>query len=126
MEWPPSASVLVVKVACPPPFSVPVPSVDAPSLNVTMPLGVPPLPVTVATFRALYRADLRPGLARIDRPVLIQHGTHDASIPLEIGGARFAAGIKGAELKVYDGAPHGLFVTHMDAINRDLEAFIRA
>jgi pimeloyl-ACP methyl ester carboxylesterase len=85
-----------------------------------------PLPVTVAAFRALYVADVRPDLARIDRPVLIQHGTRDASIPLEIGGARFAAGIRGAELKVYDGAPHGLFVTHMDPVNRDLEAFIRA
>jgi pimeloyl-ACP methyl ester carboxylesterase len=85
-----------------------------------------PLPVTVAAFRALYTADVRPDLARIDRPVLVQHGTKDASIPLEIGGARFAAGIKGAELKVYDGAPHGLFVTHMDPVNRDLEAFIRS
>lgn len=85
-----------------------------------------PLPVTVATFRALYQADERPDLARIDRPVLIQHGTKDASIPLEIGGRRFAAGIRGAELKVYDGAPHGLFVTHMDQVNRDLEVFIRA
>jgi pimeloyl-ACP methyl ester carboxylesterase len=85
-----------------------------------------PLPVTVATFRALYQADVRPDLARIDRPVLIQHGTKDASIPLEIGGARFAAGIRGAELKVYEGAPHGLFVTHMDEVNRDLEAFVRA
>ena len=85
-----------------------------------------PLPVTVATFRALYQADERPDLARIDRPVLVQHGTKDASIPLEIGGARFAAGIRGAQLKVYEGAPHGLFVTHMDEVNRDLEAFIRA
>jgi pimeloyl-ACP methyl ester carboxylesterase len=85
-----------------------------------------PLPVTVATFRALYQCDERPDLARIDRPVLIQHGTRDASIPLEIGGARYAAGIRGAELKVYEGAPHGLFVTHMDQVNRDLEAFVRA
>ena len=85
-----------------------------------------PLPVTVATFRALYQADERPDLARIDRPVLIQHGTKDASIPLEIGGRRFAAGIRGAELKVYDGTPHGLFVTHRDQVNRDLEVFIRA
>jgi pimeloyl-ACP methyl ester carboxylesterase len=85
-----------------------------------------PLPVTVATFQALYQADVRPDLAKIDRPVLIQHGTKDASIPLEIGGRRFAAGIAGAELKVYEGAPHGLFVTHLDQVNRDLEAFIRA
>jgi pimeloyl-ACP methyl ester carboxylesterase len=37
-----------------------------------------------------------------------------------------AAGVKGAVLKVYPGAPHGLFVTHMDQVNRDLEAFLRA
>ena len=38
----------IVSVATPEPLSVPVPSVVAPSLNVTVPLGVPPLPVTVA------------------------------------------------------------------------------
>jgi non-heme chloroperoxidase len=26
-------------------------------------------------------------------------------------------------LKVYEGAPHGLFVTHMDQLNADLLAF---
>lgn len=85
-----------------------------------------PLPVTIATFRALYSADLRPDLGRIDRPVLVLHGTKDASAPLEITGRRFAAGVRGAELKVYEGAPHGLFVTHLEQVNRDLEAFIRS
>jgi pimeloyl-ACP methyl ester carboxylesterase len=65
-------------------------------------------------------------MAKIDRPILILHGAKDAPIPLEISGRRLAAGIKGAELKIYEGAPHGLFVTHLDRVNRDLEAFIRA
>jgi len=41
-------SAAVANVATPDPLSVPVPSVVAPSLNVTVPVGVPPLPVTVA------------------------------------------------------------------------------
>jgi non-heme chloroperoxidase len=85
-----------------------------------------PTPVATASFRALIGKDLRPDLARIDRPTLILHGDKDASAPLPITGQRVAAGIRGAELKVYEGAPHGLFVTHMDRLNRDLEAFARA
>ena len=34
--------------------------------------------------------------------------------------------VKGSTLKVYPGAPHGLFVTHMEQVNRDLEAFLKA
>jgi pimeloyl-ACP methyl ester carboxylesterase len=85
-----------------------------------------PTAVAIATFRALADADVRPELARIDRPTLILHGDKDASAPVEITGRRFAAGIRGSELKVYPGAPHGLFVTHMEQVNHDLEAFLRA
>ena len=48
MEWEATASVEVVKVAWPVPSSVEVPRVVVPSLNVTVPMGVPPLEVTVA------------------------------------------------------------------------------
>ena len=58
-------------------------------------------------------------------PTVVIQGDKDASAPLDITGRRVAAGIRGAELKVYAGAPHGLFVTHMDGVNRDLEAFLR-
>lgn len=85
-----------------------------------------PTPVAIAAFQALVRADVRPDLAKIDRPTLVLHGDRDASAPLDITGRRFAAGIKGAELKVYAGAPHGIFVTHMEQVNRDLETFLRA
>lgn len=84
-----------------------------------------PVPVAVAANRTLVATDLRGDLAALDRPTLVLHGTRDASIPLEIGGARVAAGVAGAELKVLEGAPHGLFVTHMDAVNRELELFLR-
>jgi pimeloyl-ACP methyl ester carboxylesterase len=57
---------------------------------------------------------------------MILHGDKDASAPLEITGRRFAAGIRGAQLTVLPGAPHGLFVTHMQRVNRELEAFLKA
>ncbi|TAL38157.1 MAG: alpha/beta hydrolase [Phenylobacterium sp.] len=85
-----------------------------------------PVPVAIAAFKALIGKDLRPDLPKIDRPTLIVHGDKDASAPLAITGQRLAAGIRGSELKVYPGAPHGLFVTHMRQLNRDLETFFKA
>lgn len=84
-----------------------------------------PVPVAIAAQRALVTTDLRPDLGKIDVPVLILHGDKDASAPLQITGQRVAAGVKGSELKVYAGAPHGIWVTHRAQVNQDLEAFIR-
>src|ERR1700730_1731985 len=85
-----------------------------------------PVPIGIATKRAVVETDLRADLAQIDRPVLILHGDKDMSAPLEITGRRTAAGIRVAVLKVYSGAPHGLFLTHMAQVNRDLLEFARA
>ena len=74
--------------------------------------------------RTMVAADFRPGLARIDRPTLVIQGDKDASAPLELTGRRTAALIPGAVLKVYEGAPHGLFVTHAARVNADLAQFI--
>lgn len=82
--------------------------------------------VAIATYRALLETDLRPGLSRVDRPILVLQGDRDASAPLDFTGRRIAASVPGAALKVYPGAPHGLFVTHMDAVNGDLERFLKA
>ena len=34
--------------------------------------------------------------------------------------------VKGAQLKIYKGAPHGMCTTHKDEVNADLLAFIEA
>lgn len=70
--------------------------------------------------------DFRGELTRIDRPVLIVHGRADKSAPFEITGQPTAKLIRGSELKVYEGAPHGLFITHVERLNGDLLAFARA
>ena len=75
--------------------------------------------------RAMVAADFRPELARLAVPSLVIHGDKDASAPLAITGKRAAALIPGGQLKVYEGAPHGLFVTHAAQLNADIEAFVR-
>src|SRR6516164_2981198 len=47
MVWLPTVSVDVMNVACPLSSSEAVPTVVAPSLKLTVPVGVPPLPLTV-------------------------------------------------------------------------------
>ncbi len=46
-------------------------------------------------------------------------------MPIDIGGNRSVKMIKGATLKVYPGAPHGLMSTHQERFNADLLAFAR-
>ncbi len=80
------------------------------------------LPALIACNVAFTGTDLRGDLKRIDRPTLVIHGDKDVSAPLEMTGRRTAAGIAGAELKIYDGGPHGLFITHASRLNADLIA----
>jgi pimeloyl-ACP methyl ester carboxylesterase len=82
------------------------------------------VPTAIAINRAVVTTDLRADLEKIDRPVLVLQGDKDASAPLEITGRRTAAGIRNAVLRVYAGAPHLLFLTHMAQVNRDLLEFI--
>ena len=64
-------------------------------------------------------------LASITTPTLIVHGDRDVSAPLALTGEPTARLIPRATLVVYEGAPHGLFVTHMDRLTRDVAAFAR-
>jgi pimeloyl-ACP methyl ester carboxylesterase len=80
---------------------------------------------TLDLGRTMADADIREELARIKVPTLIIHGDKDASAPLELTGRRMAALVPGARLTVYEGAPHGLYFTHMDRLNADLLAFAR-
>jgi pimeloyl-ACP methyl ester carboxylesterase len=73
----------------------------------------------VATVRSFsetdFRADLR---AFAGVPTLVVHGDADANVPLDLCGRRTAAAIPGSRLEVYEGAPHGLPITHADRLNR--------
>lgn len=69
--------------------------------------------------------DFHGDLAKIDVPTLVLQGDDDQIVPLAASGELTAKLVKDAALKVYPGFPHGMPVTHADAINQDLLQFIR-
>lgn len=81
--------------------------------------------VVIACFRAYTETDFRPDMAAFTVPTLVIHGDADQNTPLELTGRRTAQAIMGSTLTVYQGAPHGLFLTDKDRLNRDLLAFIQ-
>ncbi|SHL42806.1 Pimeloyl-ACP methyl ester carboxylesterase [Bradyrhizobium lablabi] len=84
-----------------------------------------PLRVAVECNRQITSTDFRAELPKITVPTLIIHGDNDVSARIETTGRPTAALIPNAELKVYEGAPHGLFLTHKERLNADLLRFIK-
>ena len=72
-----------------------------------------------------YFTDLFESLKKFDVPILIIHGDDDQVVPIGISGLLSARLVKGATLKIYSGASHGLCTTHKDQINQDLLEFIK-
>ncbi|SDP26377.1 non-heme chloroperoxidase [Ralstonia sp. 25mfcol4.1] len=68
--------------------------------------------------------DYTEDLKKIDVPTLILHGDDDQIVPIDDAGRLSARIVKGATLKVYAGAPHGMCVTRADEVNADLLAFL--
>ncbi len=85
-----------------------------------------PLRVAVECNQRITSTDFRRELPGISVPALIIHGDNDASAPIDLTGRPTARLIPNAELKIYEGAPHGLFLTHKDRLNADLLGFITA
>ena len=83
------------------------------------------MPAAYDCVKAFSETDFRQDLPKIDVPTLVIHGDDDQIVPLSVGGARSSKMIRGAVLKVYKGAPHGLTTTHKDQINADLLAFAK-
>jgi non-heme chloroperoxidase len=75
--------------------------------------------------KAFSETDFREDLKKIDVPTLVIHGDDDQIVPINVGGNRSVKMIKGATLKVYQGAPHGLMSTHQARFNADLLAFAK-
>ena len=81
---------------------------------------------TLDCVRSFSQTDFREDLKKIAVPVLIIHGKDDKTVPFEASGERTAKLMPSATLKAYDGAPHGLFITHKDRLNQDLLEFLGA
>jgi non-heme chloroperoxidase len=53
------------------------------------------------------------------------HGDDDQIVPIAAAALQSAKLVKGAQLKVYPGFPHGMPTTNADQINSDLLAFFQ-
>lgn len=81
-------------------------------------------PAAYFCIKAFSETDQTEDLKKFDVPTLIIQGDDDQIVPIEAAAKQQAKLIKGAELKVYKGAPHGLCTTLKNDINADLLAFI--
>jgi CRP-like cAMP-binding protein len=65
-------------------------------------------------------------LKRFDVPTLFLHGDDDQIVPIGAAAMLSSKIVKGAKLKVFKGAPHGMCTTLKDEVNADLLAFIKS
>jgi non-heme chloroperoxidase len=83
-------------------------------------------PAAYFCIKAFSETDQTEDLKKLDVPTLIIQGDDDQIVPFADAGLLQSKLVKGATLKVYKGAPHGLCTTHKDQVNEDLLAFCRA
>ena len=81
------------------------------------------LPAAYDCVKAFSETDFTEDLKRFDVPTLVIHGDDDQVVPIAASGLRSSKMIKGALLKTYPGAPHGLMTTHQQRFNADLLEF---
>jgi non-heme chloroperoxidase len=76
-------------------------------------------------IKAFSETDFTEDLKKFDVPTLILHGDDDQIVPIGASAMLSSKLIKGAQLKIYKGAPHGMCSTLKDQVNEDLLAFIQ-
>ena len=83
-------------------------------------------PASYFCIKAFSETDLTEDLKRLDVPTLILHGDDDQIVPIQASALLSSKIVKGAELKVYEGAPHGMATTLKERVSEELLAFIQA
>ena len=79
---------------------------------------------TLECAKSFSSTDFREDVTKINVPTLIIHGDADKTVPIEPTGNRSANLIPGAKYIIYEGAPHGLWFTEKERLNKDLVDFI--
>jgi non-heme chloroperoxidase len=83
------------------------------------------MPASYFCIKAFSETDQTEDLKKFDKPTLILHGDDDQIVPIGASAMLSSKLVKGATLKVYKGAPHGMCTTQKDKVNADLLAFIK-
>jgi len=76
-------------------------------------------------IKAFSETDFTEDLKKFDVPTLILHGDDDQIVPIGAAALLSSKIVKGAQLKVYPGYPHGMCQTNKDVINADLLTFLK-
>src|SRR4051794_17529266 len=77
-------------------------------------------------IKAFSETDFTADLKKFDVPTLILHGDDDQIVPIGAAALQSAKLVRGATLKVYKGAPHGMCSTLKDRVNEELLGFLKA
>ena len=80
-------------------------------------------PTMLGLCRELVALDLTAELGRLEVPTLVIGGTRDLLAPASHA-RRLAAGIRGAELRIFDGASHLICISRAESFNEALCGFI--
>jgi Predicted hydrolases or acyltransferases (alpha/beta hydrolase superfamily) len=76
-------------------------------------------------IKAFSETDFTEDLKKFDVPTLIIHGDDDQIVPIGAAAMLSSKIVKGATLKIYPGAPHGICSTLKEQINHELLEFLR-
>lgn len=82
-------------------------------------------PAAYQCIKAFSETDTTEDLKKFDVPTLILHGDDDQIVPIQAAALLSSKIVKGSQLKVYPGYPHGMCQSHKDVINADLLAFLK-
>ncbi len=82
-------------------------------------------PAAYDCIKAFSETDLTEDLKKFDVPTLILHGDDDQIVPIAASAMLSSKLVKGAILKVYKGAPHGMCTTLKDQVNEELLGFFK-
>ncbi len=73
---------------------------------------------------AFGKTDLRDAMKKIDIPTLFIHGKADNIVPSKPTSEQGHKMVENSKLEMIDGAPHGLYLTHKDELNKLLLNFL--
>ncbi|KGD67346.1 arylesterase [Flavobacterium aquatile LMG 4008 = ATCC 11947] len=81
---------------------------------------------TLECAKSFSTTDFRDEMKLINVPTLIIHGDEDDIVPIEISSEKASELIPNNKFIVYEEAPHGLFYTERDRLNKDLIEFLNS
>ena len=76
-------------------------------------------------IKAFSETDFTEDLKKFDVPTLVLHGDDDQIVPIGAAAMLSSKLVKGATLKIYPGAPHGMCSTIKDQVNAELLGFFK-